>query len=57
MIPGLSLLLVIFGAGIRGTSDGSWSPAHDVAVAVWGAALYAVRVVTADLVMMVGFSP
>ena len=38
-----------FGSGIFGPSDGVWTPAHDVAVTVWGAALYAVRVVTANL--------
>ena len=38
-----------FGAGIRNAAETAWSPAHDVAVTIWGAALYAVRVVTANL--------
>ena len=35
--------------GIYGPHADAWSPAHDVAVVVWGASLYAIRVVTANL--------
>eukprot|EP01043_Picozoa_sp_COSAG02_P042740 COSAG02_NODE_3657_length_6407_cov_2.609192_1_plen_149_part_00 len=38
-----------FGYGIYVTHDVEWSPAHDVTVTVWGATLYAMQVVTADL--------
>jgi len=38
-----------FGFGIHGAPGETWTRRHDVAVTIWGAALYAVRVVTADL--------
>jgi hypothetical protein len=37
-----------FGVGIYGAHDDGWTVRHDVAAMIWGAVLYAIRVVTAN---------